>query len=118
MNIFEQLVENNLRTLEPANFKEPTNQHADTNKPTYQLEELYQKRREINDEIRLLKRSIYFFDDVLSLGRDEMPELQQFQERLKETIRTRKALNLAIASSTRDVGGVINSFSVNPVGAV
>ena len=66
-------------------------------KTAHRLDFLYQKRSKINDEIRMLKKSIDFFENILLFDSYEIPELTQFKQRLNQAIRARKRINLDLA---------------------
>ncbi len=70
--------------------------HFEGTSPKQEARVLFNRFRQIDDEVRLLKNSIHFFENVALVDQQRMPELKQFKRRLKEAIRIREALQLAI----------------------
>lgn len=62
------------------------------------LTSLQTKRDEIDQQIKLLERSIFFFENIVTCNRQDMPELEQFKDTLKKAQMTRKGLDLALTS--------------------
>lgn len=102
MNIFEQMVESDLQTLEPLQTEETTPKNTAEQPPNDLLTNLYNKRQQITGEIRLLKQSIHFFQDIIDANPTRIPEMELFKHRLQEAIRIRKGINLAITTYPAD----------------
>jgi len=60
------------------------------------LTKIHEKRDQIDNEILILEKSIYFFENVVSVDEDELPELTQFKKRLKQAKTMQKGLDLAL----------------------
>jgi hypothetical protein len=60
------------------------------------LAKIQEKRDQIDNEILILKKSIYFFENVVSVDECEFPELPQFKKRLKQAKTMKKGLDLAL----------------------
>jgi len=59
------------------------NENFEGNHPYDRLAIIYRRRKQYNDEIRVLEKAIEVFDYVVSIGRqDGPPKLQRFKERL------------------------------------
>ncbi len=64
------------------------------------LKSLQVKRDEIDQQIKLLERSIFFFENIVTSNGQTMPELEQFRDTLKKAQMKRKGLDLALTSCT------------------
>jgi len=60
------------------------------------LAKIQEKRDQIDNEILILKRSIYFFENVVSVDECKFPELPQFKKRLRQAKTMKKGLDLAL----------------------
>lgn len=60
------------------------------------LAKIYEKRDQIDNEILILEKSIYFFENVVSVDEGGFPELTQFKKRLKQAKTMKKGLDLAL----------------------
>lgn len=62
----------------------------DGNHPYDRLAIIYRKRGQIDDEIRILEKAIYVFENIVYVNRyDRLPKLKKFQERLEKAKKLR-----------------------------
>lgn len=92
---FDKQLERNLKAkkLEKAGnidgairlYEENIEENFEGNYPYDRLAIIYKKRNQINEEIRVLKKAIWVFENIVSKARaDKEPKLDRFKERLKK----------------------------------
>lgn len=61
------------------------------NHPYDRLAIIYRKRKQIDDEIRVLQKAIWVFENIVYVGRgDRLPKLQKFKKRLEKAKKLKK----------------------------
>lgn len=66
-----------------ALYEKNVSEHFEGNFPYDRLAIIYRKRKQYNDEKRILLHAIYVFDNIVYCGRgDRLPKLHKFQDRL------------------------------------
>jgi len=95
---FEIQVERNLKGIEFEKerevdraielYEKNVEEGFEGNHPYDRLAVIYRKREEYEEEIRVLKRAIWIFENKVYRGRtDREPKLKKFKERLEKTIK-------------------------------
>jgi len=95
MTDFNAQVERNLRGIELENsgrvdeavrlYEENVTDNFIGNHPYDRLAIIYRKRKQIDEEIRVLEKAILVFDRLLHEGRgDALPKLAKFKRRLEK----------------------------------
>jgi len=94
MDIFDKQVERNLKgiQLEKDNKKDEAvelyeaniNENFEGNHPYDRLATIYRKQNKIEDEIRVLEKAIWVFENLVYRERiDRLPKLEKFRKRLE-----------------------------------
>jgi len=95
MNDFDIQLQRNLEGIELEKqgkideaielYEKNINENFEGNHPYDRLAIIYNKRKQIDNEIRVLKKAISVFDNVVSDERgDKLTKLEKFQKRLKK----------------------------------
>lgn len=95
MDTFDKQVERNLRGIQLEKedkieeaielYEENIKENFDGNHPYDRLAVIYRKQRRIEDEIRVLEKAIWVFENVAYKERvDRLPKLEKFEKRLEE----------------------------------
>lgn len=94
MGAFEKQVERNLKGIQLEKdgqvdeaiklYERNIEENFEGNHPYDRLAIIYRKRNEIGDEIRVLGKAIWVFENVVHKERgDRLPKLQKFEKRLE-----------------------------------
>ena len=113
MSDFDRQVDRNLRGIELEKsgrvdeavhlYEENIEENFVGNHPYDRLAIIYRKRKQIDDEIRVLQEAISVFDNLVLEGRgDALPKLGRFKRRL-EKAEALKARTRGAADATSEV---------------
>ena len=95
MGSFQQQVQRNLRGIELEKggqvdqaielYERNVAENFEGSHPYNRLAIIYRKRKQIDDEIRVLKKAIWVFENVVYNDRgDRLPKLEKFKKRLEK----------------------------------
>lgn len=95
MNKFDKQVERNLKGIELEKagqvdlairlYEENVKENFDGNHPYDRLAVIYRKRNLIGDEIKVLEKAIWVFENIVHKERsDRLPKLERFKKRLEK----------------------------------
>jgi len=95
MGSFQQQVQKNLRGIELEKggqvdqaielYERNVAENFEGSHPYNRLAIIYRKRKQIDDEIRVLKKAIWVFENVVYKDRgDRLPKLEKFKKRLEK----------------------------------
>lgn len=101
MNKFDKQAERNLKGIELEKagqidlairlYEENVKENFEGNHPYDRLAVIYRKRNLIGDEIRVLEKAVWVFENIVHKERsDRLPKLERFKKRVKKA----KASNL------------------------
>jgi tetratricopeptide (TPR) repeat protein len=107
MSHFNTQVERNLRAIELEKsgqvdeavllYEANVSENCEGNHPYDRLAIIYRKRKQLDEEIRVLEKAIWVFENVVYKGRgDRAPKLARFKKRLARA----KALKTSVQPSS------------------